>query len=167
MKRLRVNPETASADQVLESDLTTTIETIPIDTIQPFTISHKTKTKMPEMASTEFCNWSNFIKGYFNDKKEKIIFGRWVYGVLHRHQIMNSINGDSIILYSISNFEMGNFSDDGLTDCGDYSIMIIKNQANDKLSFVKAIKEQKQFPNQYVMMAYLKVSPLFKPLHIP
>ena len=137
---------------IFAEDLTTIIKTIQIDIIQPFTLSQKTKTRIPEMEGTELCDWSNFVKGYFKDGKENIVSGKWVYEAFPEQQIVNTFNGDSLMLYVISNFETGPVGEDELTGCGGYNIMIIKNLATDKLSFIKVTKEQRQFPSQYALL---------------
>lgn len=78
--------------------------------------------------SPDNCKKAYFVKIKY-DGKDCIIFGKEIFEI-NNEQIFcfQNAKGDEFTIFPVTNFEMGASDDDGLTDCDDYSVLIISNE---------------------------------------
>jgi hypothetical protein len=112
------------------------IEELKISEIKKVLILGKTKNRYNLKNSKDYCEKACFLK--VNYKNEEIIlFGQTVYEI-NKEKIFpfTNPNGEKCSIFPITNFEMGASDEDGLTDCDDYSVIIIENERNKSYSII-------------------------------
>ena len=96
-------------------------------------------TKMVNLKnSTDYCERAHFVKIKLNNK-DHIVFGRQVFKIDSKSIFaIQDAAGDKFSIFSATAFEMGASDDNGLTDCDEYSMVLIENTSKQTLSLINA-----------------------------
>lgn len=115
----------------------TITEKLKIDKITLVQILEKS-TKMYNIeGKMDKCESAFFLKIKYQDKVYTV-FGQDVFEVNKKQKLsIQNENNEKLTLFSIKNFEMGASDEDGLTDCDEYSLLILHNEKTNKYSLMK------------------------------
>jgi len=122
--------------RLFDNDLTIT-EKLKIDKITLVQILEKS-TKMYNIeGQMDNCEKAYFIKIKYQGKNY-IVFGQDVFEINKEQKFsIQNENNEKLTLFPITNFEMGASDEDGLTDCDDYSLLILHNGKSNQYSLMK------------------------------
>jgi hypothetical protein len=115
---------------------------LEISEIGPTFIIEKSKKMFNLDGDTDNCQKAFFLKVKYKNK-EYIVFGQDVYEI-NQDQKFTTLNkkNEKITLFPITNFKMGAMDEDGLTDCEDYSILVLHNNSKNHYSLIKYPKSE-------------------------
>jgi hypothetical protein len=110
---------------------------LQITEIEPTQIIEKS-TKMFDIdGSTDKCQKAFFLKIKFKNK-DYVVFGQDVYEI-NKKEIFNTYNKnkEKLTLFPIANFDMGASDEEGLTECEEYSILVLFNKTKNHYSLIR------------------------------
>ncbi len=124
------------------------IDKLEVNEISKIEILEKTTSIYNIDHSRDYCLKSNFVKIKYKEKNY-ILFGRDVYKIDESDQFdFKDNSNEKFSIFSVANFEMGASDEDGLTDCDDYSLLVVLNQNTNKYSTIKNPEIQEYYPSQ-------------------
>jgi hypothetical protein len=82
------------------------------------------------------CAKANFVKVKYNDKVI-VLFGKDVFEIDDKSRFpFSDAVGNKFSVFQVNDFVMGARDEDGLTDCGEYSILLVYNEQDDSYSTI-------------------------------
>ena len=92
---------------------------------------------------SDYCKKANFVKIRYNNK-ECIIFGKEIFEINNEQKFtFQNQKGNNFSVFPVTNFEMGASDENGLTDCDDYSVLIIHNEKEQKFNSINYNSNEK------------------------
>nr|WP_199000265.1 hypothetical protein [Flavobacterium sp. ASV13] len=117
-----------------------------VDEITKIQILEKSTEQYNIEKSTDYCSKSNFVKIKYKDN-DYLVFGQDVYEInqKEKHDVLYN---DNLTILSVTNFEMGASDEEGLTDCDDYSYLLVFNKKTNQYSTIEMPENQDEIRNQ-------------------
>lgn len=110
---------------------------LEIAKITPVQIFEKSAKMYNIQGETDNCEKANFLKVKYIDK-DYIVFGQDVYEINNQQKFSTqNEKEEKLILFPITNFEMGASDEDGLTCCDDFSLLVLLYENRNQYSLMK------------------------------
>lgn len=112
---------------VFDDNLTETGK-LTFDRLEKVQLTAVTKAMYNLKGSSEYCDKANFVK-ILHKGRPYTVFGKDVYEIDAQQTFpFQNPQGETFAVFSAAHFEMGASDEDGLTDCDEYSILVVENK---------------------------------------
>ncbi|MFZ4413489.1 MAG: hypothetical protein ACOYOV_10435 [Bacteroidales bacterium] len=126
-----------------------------ISEIEPIQIIEKSIKMFNLGDTTDKCQKAYFLKIKYKNT-EYFVFGDEVYEI-NKKQRFTTYNEkkEKLTLFPITNFKMGASDEEGLTQCDDYSILVLFNENKNHYLLIKYPENEERDKNPYLKYALL------------
>jgi len=118
---------------------------IQVEEITAVQILEKSTERYNIGKSTDYCSKANLLKVKYKDN-DYLVFGQDVYEINQNE--VSDLPNNLFVVFPVTNFEMGASDEEGLTDCDEYSYLIVFNKKTNKYLTIEIPDNQENIRSQ-------------------